>query len=150
MPAQQQETRATTIVQHWQRRLRIVDSNNAIVTRSTIPIAYCNNGKILAHQWQQCHQNKGKHASLTTSDKGNDACMCTHANEHIICLCQHAPLQTYHVFELASQLANLASLSLQASLQNLPTFAVGKRTTNENRYAITFGGDMVSKMALRV
>jgi hypothetical protein len=48
------------------------------------------------------------------------------------------------LFELASQLANLANLSLQAILQNLPTFAVGERMTNENRYAMTFGGDMVS------
>jgi hypothetical protein len=54
------------------------------------------------------------------------------------------------MFKLASQLANLANLSLQASLQNLPTFAVGEHRTNENCYNMTFGGDMVSKMALRV
>jgi hypothetical protein len=33
-----------------------------------------------AHQWQGCHHNKGKDASLTTSGKGNNACMHTHAN----------------------------------------------------------------------
>jgi hypothetical protein len=54
------------------------------------------------------------------------------------------------MFELASQLENLANLNLQASLQNLPTFAVGERTTNENHYARTFGRDMVSNTVLRV
>jgi hypothetical protein len=77
------------------------------------------------------------------SDKGDNTCVRTHANENIICLCLHAPLRTYHMFELTSQLANLENLSLQASLQNLSTFAVGESTTNENRYAMTFVGDMV-------
>jgi hypothetical protein len=106
--------------------------------------------KTLVHQWQQHHHDQGNNTSLTMSNKGNNACMLTHANEHIIHLCLHAPSQTYHMFELASQLANLVNISLQASSQNLPTFAVGKRTTNENCYTMTFGGDMVSKMALRV
>jgi hypothetical protein len=136
-----------TLVQQRQRRLRIDDGNNAIVTR-TISIATM--AKMLVNQRQQCHNNKGNNASLTASNKGDSACMHTHANEHIKCPCSHAPSQTYHMFELTSQLANLANLSSQASLQNLQTFAVGERMTNENRYAMTFGGDMVSKKALRV
>ncbi len=47
------------------------------------------------------------------------------------------------MFELASQLLNLANLSSQASLQNLPTFAVGECMTNENGCAMTFAGDKV-------
>jgi hypothetical protein len=130
-----------TLVQQRQRCLHINNSNNAIMTRSTIAIA--TTAKILAHQWQQLHHIKDKDISLTMSNKGNDACVRTNANEHIICLCLHAPLKTYYMFELASQLSNLAYLSSQASWQNLPTFAVGKCMTNENGCAMTFAGDKV-------
>ncbi len=145
-PAWQQATRATMLVEQWWRRLRIDDGNNAIMTRATIAIATM--AKMSLHQQWQHHLDKGNDASLTTSNKVDNACVCTHAKEHIICLCLYAPLQTFQVFKLLSQLKNLANLSLQASLQNLPTFAVGKHMANENCCTMTFGGDMVSKMIL--
>jgi hypothetical protein len=107
IPAQQQATRVTTLAWQWQRCLRIDNGNYAIMTRATIAIVTM--AKMPVHWRQQCHHNKGDNASLTTRNKANNACVCTHTNEHIICLCLHALLQTYHMFELSSQLANLAN-----------------------------------------
>jgi hypothetical protein len=117
---------------YWQWQQDHCDKSNS---------CHCDNSKKLVHWWKQHHHDKGNNASLMTSNKGNDTCMCTHANKHIICSCLHTPLQIYHMFEFASQLANLANLSSQASLQTLPTIAEGERKTNENCCAIMFGGN---------
>ncbi len=108
-PAQWQATRGATLV--WQRRrcLHINNGDDAIKTRATLAIA--TTAKMPAHWQQQHHHNEGNNTSLTMSNKGDNACVRTHTNEHIIWSCSHAPLWTYHMFELASQLTNLANVS---------------------------------------
>jgi hypothetical protein len=110
MPAWWQATKATALVWQWQRRLCIGNGNNTIVTRATIAIA--TTAKTPAHQRQQCNYNEGYDASLTTSNKGNNTCMRTH-NQTYHMFVFACTLAKYQMFELASQLANLASLCWQ-------------------------------------
>jgi hypothetical protein len=60
-----------TLAQQRQRCLRIYDGNNTIMTRATIAIATM--AKTPAHQWQQCHHDKGNNASFTTRNEDNNA-----------------------------------------------------------------------------
>ncbi len=71
MPAWQQATRATRLAQQRQRRLRINDGNEPIVTRATISIATVT--KATVHWQQQYHHDEGINASSTTSNKGKNA-----------------------------------------------------------------------------
>jgi hypothetical protein len=92
-------TTETPAYQQWQWCLH-GKSNNC----------HWDNGKDVCALTATTPSQQGNNASLMTSDKGNDACMRTHTNKHIICSYLHAPLQTYHMFELISQLTNLANL----------------------------------------
>jgi hypothetical protein len=59
------------LAQQWWRCLHIDNGNKTITKRAMIAIATL--AKMLAHQWQQCHQNKGNNASFLTSNEGNNA-----------------------------------------------------------------------------
>jgi hypothetical protein len=68
-------TRATAPSQQQQGHLLIDNGNNTIIMRATIAIATM--AKTLAHQWQQCHCNKGNNTSSAMSNKGNDTSLTT-------------------------------------------------------------------------